>query len=29
LMEQGFTKIYDLEGGLEKWEHENFIVSDK
>lgn len=27
LIEQGFTKIYELEGGLEKWEHEDFLIT--
>lgn len=26
LKDKGFTKIYELEGGLEKWEHEDFLI---
>lgn len=26
LKEQGFTKIYELEGGLEKWEHDDLLI---
>lgn len=26
LKDEGFTKIYELEGGLEKWEHEDLLI---
>lgn len=26
LKEQGFSKIYELEGGLEKWEHDDLLI---
>ena len=26
LKDEGFTKIYELKGGLEKWKHEDLII---
>ena len=29
LKEKGFTKIYDLEGGLAKWEYNDLIIENE